>query len=162
MAKKHPGDFDRMRRMSIVEEPDQFGEKRINMANLCIVGSHCTNGVAALHSQLLKQQTWVNKFISVYLLICRFKDFYEFFPERFQNKTNGITPRRWLLLCNPSLADLICDVCDILKYFKTFFQHLENWWRFHPGFVQTSWTWEIRRQCWLFGCNWTNQKSKLQ
>lgn len=85
-----------MRRMSIVEEPDQhFGEKRINMAHLCIVGSHCTNGVAALHSDLLRSQT--------------FKDFYEFFPERFQNKTNGITPRRWLLLCNPSLADLICD-----------------------------------------------------
>ncbi|KAI3416066.1 hypothetical protein GPALN_005618 [Globodera pallida] len=95
LAKKHPGDFDRLRRMSIVEEPDQYGEKRINMANLCIIGSHCTNGVAALHSDLLKTQT--------------FKDFADFFPERFQNKTNGITPRRWLLLCNPSLADLICD-----------------------------------------------------
>uniref|UniRef100_A0A915N4P9 Alpha-1,4 glucan phosphorylase n=1 Tax=Meloidogyne javanica TaxID=6303 RepID=A0A915N4P9_MELJA len=96
IAKKYPGDVDRMRRMSIVEEPDQFnGEKRINMAHLCIVGSHCTNGVAELHSSLLKSQT--------------FRDFYDFFPNRFQNKTNGITPRRWLLLCNPSLADLICD-----------------------------------------------------
>nr|CAD2168552.1 unnamed protein product [Meloidogyne enterolobii] len=96
IAKKYPGDVDRMRRMSIVEEPDQFnGEKRINMAHLCIVGSHCTNGVAELHSSLLKSQT--------------FLDFYDFFPNRFQNKTNGITPRRWLLLCNPSLADLICD-----------------------------------------------------
>uniref|UniRef100_A0A915DQZ9 Alpha-1,4 glucan phosphorylase n=1 Tax=Ditylenchus dipsaci TaxID=166011 RepID=A0A915DQZ9_9BILA len=95
VAKKHPGDFDRMRRMSIVEEPDQMGEKRINMAHLCIVGSHVTNGVAALHSRLLTETT--------------FKDFYEFFPDRFQNKTNGITPRRWLLLCNPSLADLICE-----------------------------------------------------
>lgn len=95
VAKKHPGDFDRMRRMSIVEEPDQFGEKRINMAHLCIVGSHVTNGVAALHSRLLTETT--------------FKDFHEFFPDRFQNKTNGITPRRWLLLCNPSLADLICE-----------------------------------------------------
>lgn len=95
VAKKYPGDFDRMRRMSIVEEPDLYGEKRINMAHLCIVGSHCTNGVAALHSELLKTQT--------------FKDFAEFFPDRFQNKTNGITPRRWLMLCNPSLADLICE-----------------------------------------------------
>jgi len=58
IAKKYPGDVDRMRRMSIVEEPDQFnGEKRINMAHLCIVGSHCTNGVAELHSSLLKSQT---------------------------------------------------------------------------------------------------------
>ncbi|KAF7639970.1 Alpha-1,4 glucan phosphorylase [Meloidogyne graminicola] len=96
VAKKYPEDMDRLRRMSIVEEPDQFnGDKRINMAHLCIVGSHCTNGVAELHSSLLKSQT--------------FRDFYEFFPDRFQNKTNGITPRRWLLLCNPSLADLICD-----------------------------------------------------
>ncbi|MFH4980111.1 hypothetical protein AB6A40_006820 [Gnathostoma spinigerum] len=95
VAKRYPGDFDRMRRMSIVEESDQFGEKRINMAHLCIVGSHATNGVAALHSKLLREQT--------------FKDFDEFFPGRFQNKTNGITPRRWLLLSNPSLADVICE-----------------------------------------------------
>lgn len=54
---KFPGDFDRMRRMSIVEEADQFGEKRINMANLCIVASHAINGVAALHSDLLKSTT---------------------------------------------------------------------------------------------------------
>ncbi|PAV70759.1 hypothetical protein WR25_05392 [Diploscapter pachys] len=95
ISTKFPGDFDRMRRMSIVEEADQFGEKRINMANLCIVASHAINGVAALHSDLLKSTT--------------FKDFYEFFPEKFQNKTNGITPRRWLLLSNPSLADVIVE-----------------------------------------------------
>ncbi|MCP9262619.1 Alpha-1,4 glucan phosphorylase [Dirofilaria immitis] len=94
IAARYPGDFDRMRRMSIVEEADTFGEKRINMAHLCIVGSHAINGVAALHSDLLQK---------------RFKDFYEFFPNRFQNKTNGITPRRWLLLSNPSLADIICE-----------------------------------------------------
>jgi glycogen phosphorylase len=70
VSKRFPGDFDRMRRMSIVEEPDTFGEKRINMAHLCIVGSHVTNGVAALHSKLLKSDT--------------FKDFAEFYPDRFQ------------------------------------------------------------------------------
>lgn len=59
LTKKYPGDFDRMRRMSIVEEADQMGEKRINMAHLCIVGSHITNGVAALHSDLLKTTTFV-------------------------------------------------------------------------------------------------------
>lgn len=96
VAAKYPGDFDRMRRMSVVEEADQFGEKRINMAHLCIIGSHAINGVAALHSKLLVEST--------------FKDFYEFYPDKFQNKTNGITPRRWLLLCNPSLADLITEV----------------------------------------------------
>ncbi|CAD6191551.1 unnamed protein product [Caenorhabditis auriculariae] len=95
VSEKFPGDFDRMRRMSIVEEADQFGEKRINMAHLCIVASHAVNGVAALHSDLLKSTT--------------FKDFHEFFPDRFQNKTNGITPRRWLLLSNPSLADVIVE-----------------------------------------------------
>lgn len=92
VGKKWPGDFDRMRRMSCVEED---GEKRVNMAHMSIVGSHAVNGVAALHSELLKSGL--------------FKDFYELWPERFQNKTNGITPRRWLLLANPALADVICD-----------------------------------------------------
>ncbi|VDP60472.1 unnamed protein product [Schistosoma curassoni] len=78
--------------MSLVEEE---GEKRINMAYLCIVGSHTVNGVAAIHSHLLKTQT--------------FKDFAELWPNKFQNKTNGITPRRWLLLCNPNLSDLIME-----------------------------------------------------
>ncbi|CAH8637577.1 unnamed protein product [Heterobilharzia americana] len=87
-----PGDNDRIRRMSLVEEE---GEKRINMAYLCIVGSHTVNGVAAIHSHLLKTQT--------------FRDFAELWPNKFQNKTNGITPRRWLLLCNPSLSDLIME-----------------------------------------------------
>ena len=92
VAKKYPGDFDRMKRMSLVEED---GEKRINMAHLSIVGSHAVNGVAAIHSEILKADL--------------FKLFYEFTPEKFQNKTNGITPRRWLLLCNPGLSDIICE-----------------------------------------------------
>uniref|UniRef100_A0A0N4ZYX7 Alpha-1,4 glucan phosphorylase n=1 Tax=Parastrongyloides trichosuri TaxID=131310 RepID=A0A0N4ZYX7_PARTI len=95
VAKRYPGDFDRMRRMSIVEEADGAHEKRINMAHLCIVSSHVVNGVAALHSELLKNQT--------------FKDFDEFYPGKFQNKTNGITPRRWLLMSNPSLSELISE-----------------------------------------------------
>ncbi|KAE9550139.1 hypothetical protein FO519_006651 [Halicephalobus sp. NKZ332] len=91
----YPEDVEILRRMSIVEEADQCGEKRINMAHLCIVCSHAINGVAALHSKLLIQNA--------------FKDFAKVFPDRFQNKTNGITPRRWLLLCNSALADLICE-----------------------------------------------------
>merc|ERR1711899_300713 len=66
-----------------------------NMAHLAIVGSHAVNGVARLHSELIKKTL--------------FKNFYDLWPEKFQNKTNGITPRRWLLLCNPVLSDLISD-----------------------------------------------------
>uniref|UniRef100_A0A8C6X6B5 Alpha-1,4 glucan phosphorylase n=1 Tax=Naja naja TaxID=35670 RepID=A0A8C6X6B5_NAJNA len=69
--------------------------KRINMAHLCIVGSHAVNGVAWIHSEILKATV--------------FKDFYEFEPHKFQNKTNGITPRRWLVLCNPGLAEVIAE-----------------------------------------------------
>ncbi|XP_043471101.1 glycogen phosphorylase [Leptopilina heterotoma] len=90
VAAKWPGDLDRMRRMSLVEEE---GEKRVNMAHLSIVGSHAINGVARIHSEILKDTV--------------FRDFYEMNPEKFQNKTNGITPRRWLLLCNPNLSDII-------------------------------------------------------
>uniref|UniRef100_A0A803SV87 Alpha-1,4 glucan phosphorylase n=1 Tax=Anolis carolinensis TaxID=28377 RepID=A0A803SV87_ANOCA len=89
---KFPGDLDRMRRMSMVEEGSV---KRINMAHLCIVGSHAVNGVARIHSEILKATV--------------FKDFYEFEPHKFQNKTNGITPRRWLVLCNPGLAEIIAE-----------------------------------------------------
>ncbi|NP_573461.2 glycogen phosphorylase, liver form [Mus musculus] len=87
-----PKDISRMRRMSLIEEE---GGKRINMAHLCIVGCHAVNGVAKIHSDIVKTQV--------------FKDFSELEPDKFQNKTNGITPRRWLLLCNPGLADLIAE-----------------------------------------------------
>ncbi|XP_056401964.1 glycogen phosphorylase, liver form isoform X1 [Hyla sarda] len=88
----YPGDVDRLRRMSLIEED---GGKRINMAHLCIVGSHAVNGVARIHSEIVKNQV--------------FKDFSDLEPGKFQNKTNGITPRRWLLLCNPGLAELIAE-----------------------------------------------------
>ncbi|XP_063296162.1 glycogen phosphorylase, liver form [Pelobates fuscus] len=87
-----PGDMDRLRRMSLIEED---GGKRVNMAHLCIVGSHAVNGVARIHSEIVRDKV--------------FKDFSEMEPEKFQNKTNGITPRRWLLLCNPGLAELIAE-----------------------------------------------------
>uniref|UniRef100_A0A8C0EY99 Alpha-1,4 glucan phosphorylase n=1 Tax=Bubo bubo TaxID=30461 RepID=A0A8C0EY99_BUBBB len=92
VAALYPGDIDRLRRMSVIEEGDC---KRINMAHLCVIGSHAVNGVARIHSDIVKNSV--------------FKDFYELEPEKFQNKTNGITPRRWLLLCNPGLADIIAE-----------------------------------------------------
>ena len=87
-----PGEEMRVARMSLIEES---AERKVRMANMAIVGSHSTNGVAAIHSALLRKLT--------------VKDFAEMFPERFNNKTNGITPRRWLLLANPGLARAITD-----------------------------------------------------
>jgi starch phosphorylase len=90
VRKRFPGDDGRVQRVSLVEEGAQ---QKIRMANLAIVGSHSTNGVAAIHSQLLRTIT--------------VKDLAELFPERFNNKTNGVTPRRWLLLSNPTLSQTI-------------------------------------------------------
>jgi starch phosphorylase len=87
-----PGDDGSVARVSVIEEG---GERKVRMANLAIVGSHSTNGVAAIHSGLLRSVT--------------VKDLAEMFPERFNNKTNGVTPRRWLLLANPALAAVITD-----------------------------------------------------
>jgi starch phosphorylase len=89
---RFPGEEGRVERVSLVEEG---GERRIRMANLAIVGAHSTNGVAAIHSELLRTLT--------------VKDLAEIFPERFNNKTNGVTPRRWLLLANPALAGCITE-----------------------------------------------------
>ncbi len=89
---RYPGDDQRVRRMSLIEESSI---KNIRMAHLACVGSHHINGVAALHTELLKQEL--------------LRDFYELCPEKFTNKTNGITPRRWLLLGNPHLSQLILD-----------------------------------------------------
>jgi starch phosphorylase len=89
---KFPGDEGRVERISIVEET---GGRTIRMANLAIVGSHSTNGVAAIHSRLLRTMT--------------VKDLADMFPERFNNKTNGVTPRRWLLLSNSPLSRAITE-----------------------------------------------------
>src|SRR3954470_15792205 len=87
---RFPNDEGRVERVSLVEEGSA---RKIRMANLAIVGSHSTNGVAAVHSKLLRTTT--------------VKELAETFPERFNNKTNGVTPRRWLLQSNPSLARVI-------------------------------------------------------
>ena len=74
---------------------DETGERRVRMGNLAFVGAHSINGVAAMHSELLKETL--------------FKDLHRMFPDRINNKTNGITPRRWLQQCNPGLTRLIAD-----------------------------------------------------
>lgn len=88
----YPGDTDRLRRVSIIEDGE---EKKVCMAHLSIVGSHSVNGVSALHTEILRKHI--------------FRDFYEIWPDRFNNKTNGITQRRWLKLCNPGLSELISE-----------------------------------------------------
>jgi glycogen phosphorylase len=108
---RFPSDEARVQRVSLVEEGNQ---RKVRMAHLAIVGSHSTNGVAAIHSKLLRTTT--------------VKDLAEMFPERFNNKTNGVTPRRWLLEANPALAGAITQVIgdtwitDLsqLKEFKPF------------------------------------------
>jgi len=87
---KYPGDGARASRLSLI---DESGERYVRMANLATLGSHAINGVAALHTELLKKDV--------------LRDFYELYPERFSNKTNGITPRRWILLADPRLSALI-------------------------------------------------------
>lgn len=155
VAAKYPGDHDRLRRMSLIEEG---GQKRINMAHLCIVGSHAVNGVAQIHSDILKATVYVHN-ININLPVilcsgapkctvsvvsqkcpafieslaapssvccdicdahsaCSFKDFYEMEPHKFQNKTNGITPRRWLVMCNPGLAEVIAEVSSHITSHK--------------------------------------------
>ena len=89
-ARRWPRDTGRLRRMSLFDED---GEKKLRMSHLALVGSHSVNGVSGLHTEILKSEL--------------FRDFYALWPERFNNKTNGITPRRWLKLCNPGLAELI-------------------------------------------------------
>src|SRR5262245_26603491 len=87
---RFPAGDGRVARVSLIEEGPT---KHVRMANLAIVGSHSTNGVAGTHSGLLRKVT--------------VKDLADLFPERFSNKTNGVTPRRWLLLANPALAQTI-------------------------------------------------------
>jgi starch phosphorylase len=89
---RFPGDEGRLQRISLIDEGTP---KRVRMANLAIVGTHSTNGVAAIHSELLRTHT--------------VRDLAEMFPDRFGNKTNGVTPRRWLLLANPPLARTITE-----------------------------------------------------
>ena len=92
IAQQYPGDIDRQRRMSIIQEGE---EQYVRMAYLAVVTCHSVNGVAALHSQLLQQNL--------------FRDFYEMWPQKFNNKTNGVTPRRWLSWSNPAQCNLITE-----------------------------------------------------
>ncbi len=116
---KFPGDSERFARMSLIDEQ---GERYVRMANLACVGSHAINGVAALHSELLKQTV--------------LKDFYEFSPEKFSNKTNGVTPRRWIALSNPAMTKLISSQIG-----DSWLKNLENLRQIEglvedPGFLQ--------------------------
>ena len=90
VRQRYPGDNERLARLSII---DESGDKYVRMAHLATVGSHAVNGVAALHSELVKKTI--------------LRDFYETWPKKFHNVTNGVTPRRWMVLSNPRLTELI-------------------------------------------------------
>ena len=92
VSARFPNDYDRLSRMSLIEDG---GDRQVRMAHLAVVGSFSVNGVADLHSQLLKERV--------------LRDFYEFWPEKFNNKTNGVTPRRFMRLANPRLSTLLTD-----------------------------------------------------
>ncbi len=114
VAAHWPGDMERQARMSIIEEG---GEPMVRMAYLAIVGSFSVNGVAELHSRLLVEGL--------------FRDFYQMWPQKFNNKTNGVTPRRWLAMCNPGLRDLLTDTigegwCADLSQLKKLEAHVDK------------------------------------
>ncbi|MEB3214004.1 MAG: glycogen/starch/alpha-glucan phosphorylase [Leptolyngbyaceae bacterium] len=104
IKEKFPEDEDRIQRMSLI---DESGERYVRMANLACVGSYAINGVAALHTELLKSGV--------------LKDFYEMYPEKFSNKTNGVTPRRFMVLSNPRLSNLITE-----KIGDNWIKHLDD------------------------------------
>ena len=104
---RYPGDMSKLARMSLIEEGEV---KQVRMANLAVVGSFSVNGVAAIHSELLKKQLM--------------PDFYAMWPEKFNNKTNGVTPRRWIMLADPDLTSCITEY--IGDTWETNLEHLKK------------------------------------
>jgi glycogen phosphorylase len=109
LRKKYPGDGDKIARMSLIEEGYP---KKVRMAYLSIVCSHTVNGVAALHSELLKETI--------------FSEFHDLYPGKIQNKTNGVTPRRWIHCCNPQLSELLSDTLGGIDEWATSLDNLKN------------------------------------
>lgn len=120
---KYLGDDARLARLSLI---DESGPRYVRMAHLACVGSHAINGVAALHSELLKQDT--------------LRDFYELWPEKFSNKTNGVTPRRWIALSNPRMTALITQ-----KIGDRWLTHLEDLRQLEPFAENASFRQEWRQ-----------------
>lgn len=109
LKKQYPGDDKKIERMSLIEEG---WPKKVRMAYLSIVCSHTVNGVAALHSDLLKKTI--------------FKEFHELYPGKIQNKTNGVTPRRWIHCCNPQLSELLSDTLGGIDEWMTCLDNLKQ------------------------------------
>lgn len=109
LKQKYPGDAAKVQRLSLIEEGYP---KKVRMAYLSIVCAHTVNGVAALHTQLLKETI--------------FKEFHELYPGKLQNKTNGVTPRRWIHCCNPGLSGLLSDTLGGIDEWITSLDNLQQ------------------------------------
>ncbi len=140
IRKIYANDEEKIQRMSILEKG------KVRMANLAIVGSHSINGVAALHSEILKNKV--------------FKDFYDLFPERFTNVTNGVTQRRWLLHCNPELAKFITK--RIGEGWITDFSQIKQLAKFANDAVSQEEFLSIKRKNKLHLIEFINQENKLR
>ncbi len=139
---KYPGDDARLQRLSLI---DEAGERYIRMAHLACVGSHAINGVAALHTELLQQDV--------------LRDFYEMFPEKFSNKTNGITPRRFIVLSNPGQTQLLNRTIG-----SDWIKHLDHLRQLEPhiadsGFRQ-AW-WQVKQANKVNLCRYIQQHNQI-
>jgi starch phosphorylase len=139
---RYHGDADRRRRMSLVEETPT---RAIRMAHLAVVGTHSTNGVAEIHSDLLKTRVLA--------------DFADMFPERFGNKTNGVTHRRWLHLANPSVSQLITDA--IGPEWITDFSHVARLMTLADDSAFRDGMWHAKRQAKIRFTDWLNRSAGL-
>jgi starch phosphorylase len=140
VRKKFPGDEERVRRMSVIQEG------QVRMANLAVLGSHRVNGVAALHSEILKHDI--------------FKDFYEMQPEKFLNVTNGVTQRRWILHINPKLAHFISK--RIGKEWIVNFTHIQELAKFAEDPESHKEFFEIKRENKLALIEYIREKNPLR
>ncbi|PQJ95461.1 glycogen/starch/alpha-glucan phosphorylase [Chromatium okenii] len=141
VREKFPDDETRVIRMSLIAEGEQ---RRVRMANLAVVGSQAVNGVAALHSELVKTTL--------------FNDFYDLWPEKFHNVTNGVSPRRFMVVSNPRLADLISHTCGHNDWIRdlSLLRHLEH----HADDVELQQRWrEVKIAAKQDFANWLQQQT---
>jgi starch phosphorylase len=143
VQKKYPGNIEKLQRMSIIDESEG---KYVRMANLACIGSHSVNGVAALHSELLKK----------YVL----QDFYQMWPDKFHNVTNGVTPRRWIYVCNQRMTSLITEYIG-KKWLKNYHLHISDIEKYkNDKIFREKWN-EVKKQNKIVLAKWIKNKTGI-